>query len=110
MITGTTRLKRIAMALVAAAALSTAPAFAANSYTQAQSENPSFFAMTGDLLIARPLMLATTIVGGAMFVVSSPFSAMGGNIGGAADTLVKKPFDATFKRCLGCSFPSEEEF
>ncbi|MTI14601.1 hypothetical protein E1189_16480 [Sansalvadorimonas verongulae] len=103
-------MKKTATALVTAITLSTAPAFASSGQTQAQTENPSFFAMTGDMLIARPLMLATTIVGGAIFIVSSPFSAMGGNISGAADTLVKKPFDATFKRCLGCSFPSEEGF
>jgi len=71
-------------------------------------ESPNFFAMAGDLVVARPLLLATTIVGGIVFIVSSPFSALGGNIGEAADVLVKTPAKATFKRCLGCSFSSEK--
>ncbi|WP_281646998.1 hypothetical protein [Parendozoicomonas sp. Alg238-R29] len=108
MTTGIINLRKAALALITALALGISPVFAAKGPTQAQAENPSFFAMTGDLLIARPLMLATTVIGGAVFVVSSPFSAAGGNLLGAANTLVKKPFDATFRRCLGCSFPSEE--
>jgi hypothetical protein len=66
-------------------------------------ERPTAMAMTGDLLIARPALLAMTVVGAAVFVVSSPFSALGGNIGEAADTLVVGPAQATFLRCLGCT-------
>ncbi|MGY0217036.1 hypothetical protein ACWJJH_06555 [Endozoicomonadaceae bacterium StTr2] len=70
---------------------------------QSSMEDPNYLAMTGDLLIARPLLLATTIIGGVVFVVSSPFSAAGGNMNEAAETLVKAPARATFQRCLGCS-------
>ena len=66
-------------------------------------ESPSFFAMTGDLLVARPLMLAVTAIGMTVFIVSSPFSALGGNISQAAKTLVKQPANYTFTRCLGCT-------
>jgi hypothetical protein len=44
-----------------------------------------------------------TVVGAATFVVSLPFSALGGNVADAADTLVVGPAKATFVRCLGCS-------
>jgi hypothetical protein len=72
-------------------------------YSETLEENPTMLAMTGDLLIARPLLLATTIVGTAVFLVSLPFSALGGNTGQAADTLVVGPAAATFVRCLGCT-------
>ena len=70
---------------------------------KAQCE-PGFFAMTGDLLLTRPLMMATTLVGTTVFLVSAPFSALGGNIGEAAKTLVVRPFKATFTRPLGYQF------
>ncbi|GAA4649303.1 hypothetical protein GCM10023116_15770 [Kistimonas scapharcae] len=71
---------------------------------QARNENPGFFSMTADLFLARPLLLVTTAVGTAIFIVSSPFSALGGNINQAADKLVLEPAKATFVRCLGCSY------
>jgi hypothetical protein len=58
--------------------------------------------MTGDLLIARPLGIVVTTLGTAAFIVSLPFSAAGGNVEQAADTLVKGPARETFVRCLGC--------
>lgn len=72
-------------------------------YSEAISENPSAMAMTGDLLIARPILLATTVVGSVLYVVSLPFSLAGGNAKDAADTLVVGPAKATFMRCLGCT-------
>lgn len=71
---------------------------------QAHSEDPGLFAMTGDLLLARPALLVVTIVGTIIFVVSSPFSAAGGNIDQAAEKLIREPARATFVRCLGCSY------
>ena len=66
-------------------------------------ERPSFMAMTGDLVVARPILLATTAIGTAVFVVSLPFSLLGGNAGEAAQELVVGPAKATFVRCLGCT-------
>jgi hypothetical protein len=66
-------------------------------------EEPTALAMTGDLLIARPLSLAVTVVGVAVFLVSLPFSLLGGNVGEAGKTLVVGPATTTFVRCLGCS-------
>ena len=104
--TGNNRLRSFALALATATVLSIAPAWGAES--QVKQENPSIFAMTGDLLLARPLMFATTLVGTAVFVVSSPFSFFGGNVRQSAETLVYDPFKATFVRCLGCSAHTDE--
>ncbi|AOE62775.1 multidrug transporter [Pseudomonas corrugata] len=65
-------------------------------------QNPPAFAMIGDLLIARPLLLAATVIGAGAFVVSLPFTALGGGVGDAGKALVVDPAKATFVRCLGC--------
>lgn len=66
-------------------------------------EKPTALAMTGDLVLARPLLLAMTVVGTAVFLVSLPFSLLGGNSLESANTLVVQPAKTTFVRCLGCS-------
>jgi len=57
--------------------------------------------MTADIAAARPVGLASTILGTATFIISSPFSALGGNFEHCFTELVKKPFLYTFKRPLG---------
>lgn len=71
---------------------------------------PSGGAMMVDAVVVRPLMAAAMLGGTALFIVSMPFSAMGGNMEGAAETLVMTPARATFARCLGCttSLPRQE--
>lgn len=64
---------------------------------------PDGFAMIGDLLIARPLLIGATAIGAAAFVVALPFTAMGGGIGAAGRALVVEPGKAAFVRCLGCT-------
>lgn len=66
-------------------------------------EAPKAFSMVGDLLIARPLLIAATAIGAGVFVVTLPFSAAGGNIGEAGKSLVVEPGMAAFVRCLGCT-------
>jgi len=58
--------------------------------------------MTADILVARPIGVAVTAVGAAAFVVSLPFSLLGGNVKEAGENLVVNPGKATFVRCLGC--------
>jgi len=65
-------------------------------------DEPSGGEMMVDALVARPIGLATTVVGAATFIVTLPFSALGGNIDKAADKLVVDPARETFVRCLGC--------
>jgi hypothetical protein len=52
-----------------------------------------------DGILVRPLGIAATIVGGAFFVVSLPFSALGGNIDESAQRLVVDPYK--FTKCMG---------
>ena len=66
-------------------------------------EAPSGFAMVGDLVIARPLLIGATAIGAAAFIVSLPFTALGGNVGEAAQALVAEPGKEAFVRCLGCT-------
>ncbi|GAA0582295.1 hypothetical protein GCM10008997_33860 [Halomonas salifodinae] len=64
---------------------------------------PSGGAMVADALIGRPLLVVATLGGTAVFLVSLPFTALGGNVDAAAETLIRTPAEATFRRCLGCS-------
>ncbi|MEB0044011.1 MULTISPECIES: multidrug transporter [unclassified Pseudomonas] len=72
-------------------------------------QNPPAYAMIGDLLIARPLLVAATVIGAGVFVVSLPFTALGGGVGDAGKALVVDPAKAAFVRCLGCVGDGFEE-
>ncbi len=95
----TRKISRALMATVAACLL----AFSSLGHARAIDESPSALAMTTDAVLLRPVLLATTIVGSAVYLVSLPFSALGGNAGEAGEVLVVGPAKATFVRCLGCS-------
>ena len=58
-------------------------------------------AMIYDLVIVRPISAAATVVSTAAYILSLPFSALGGNVDEAAEKLVKEPFEWTFQRPLG---------
>lgn len=58
-------------------------------------------AMVADALVARPIGLLTTVAGSVIYVVSLPFSLLGGNEEMAREKLVKEPAGYTFKRPLG---------
>ena len=68
---------------------------------QTVDEENSGALMTADLLLARPLGIVATALGCAVFVVSLPFSALGGNTKQAAQKLLKEPASFTFTRPLG---------
>lgn len=78
------------------------PAQAIELPSEQGQETPSAGMMVTDALIGRPLLLVTTVAGTAIFLVSAPFAALGGNLGDTAEMLVKTPAEATFRRCLGC--------
>lgn len=103
------RAKRPVMASILASTLiltSTAPALG---LAQGSVEDrPGEIAMIGDTIVARPLLLASTIIGFGLFVVSLPASALGGNVGEAADKLIVAPGKATFFRCLGCTLTQND--
>ena len=89
--------------LLTAATLSVALVAPQITVAQEVGEEPSALAMVGDAIIARPLGAVFTVVGAALFVVTLPFSAAGGNVGEAGKELVVGPAEATFVRCLGCT-------
>jgi hypothetical protein len=70
-------------------------------YGNGFAESGSAEAMIADALVARPIGLVTTVVGSAVYVVSLPFSLLGGNEKQAREKLVKEPTAFTFKRPLG---------
>ena len=64
-------------------------------------EDRTPLAMGFDLLILRPLGLAGLVVGTGLFIISLPFSLLGGNTGEAGQKLVVAPAKYTFTRPLG---------
>ncbi len=66
------------------------------------ADAPKGYTMLADLIIARPLLIAATAIGTVAFVVSLPFSALGGNVKEAGQALVIEPGREAFVRCLGC--------
>lgn len=72
------------------------------SYAGRIDERPTASEMTLDAL-ARPVMVMGTALGAGLFIISLPFSLLGGNTVESGNTLVVEPFKATFLRCLGCS-------
>lgn len=71
-------------------------------------DRPGEIAMIADSLIARPVLFASTVVGAGLWLITSPFSLLGGNIGEAGEVLVLNPGKSTFIRCLGCT-PAQHE-
>ena len=63
--------------------------------------DPSGEAMLFDGLLIRPTMLVGTALGIVAFVVTLPFSALGGNVDEAGKALVVEPASYTFVRPLG---------
>ncbi|MFZ5655091.1 MAG: multidrug transporter [Pseudomonadota bacterium] len=93
----------IARPLVLAAALLLChPALAEVADTE-DPNSPSGVAMGADLIIGRPMLLAATVLGTAIWLVALPFSALGGNVKESGDKLVVWPAKNTFVRCLGCA-------
>lgn len=91
--------------LIVSMCLGSFSAFAATYTTTAgvesNQEQNSPAAMTVDLFLLRPLGLVATLAGSVVFVLSWPFSALGGNSAEAWDSLVVTPAEYTFKRPLG---------
>ena len=65
------------------------------------SAEPTAGEMMADALMVRPVMALGTVATTAVFLVSLPFSLLGGNAGDAADKLVVEPFKRTFLHPLG---------
>jgi ABC-type sulfate transport system permease component len=66
-----------------------------------QGEKPIPGVMLVDAVVVRPLTLVASVAGAALWVVSLPFTLLGGNTAEAGDVLVRDPLCYTFKRPLG---------
>jgi len=77
------------------------PLYFVSASSELQEKPNSPEAMVVDLVLVRPLGLAATLAGSLIFVVSWPFSALGGNAEEAMDSLVVAPAKFTFRRPLG---------
>lgn len=74
-----------------------------DSHAKKIEERPGAIAMAADVALMRPLMFVATLGGTAVYVLSLPFSLLGGNSAEVQQALVVAPFKATFVRCLGCT-------
>lgn len=94
-----TRLRSRLLAAGATALLAASPM--SQAMESARYNDPSYGSMVVDAAVARPLGLGATVVGAALWIVTLPFSALGGNIDEAATQLIVKPARFTFTRPLG---------
>jgi len=65
------------------------------------ADEPTAGEMLADTVLVRPPMFLASIVGVVTFVITLPFSALGGNVDEAGKTLVLDPLEYTFLRPLG---------
>ena len=70
---------------------------------------PSYETMAVDTIVGKPLQLVTAIAGTAAYLVSLPFSLIGGNADQAQQKLFIEPWDA-MGRCLGCSVAEDNYY
>ena len=99
---------RITAAMLALCmSLLSVPASADNSHKSGNpvytADAPPAYSMVADAVIARPLLIAATVIGAGVFVVTLPFTLLGGGVDRAGQALVVEPGKAAFVRCLGCT-------
>jgi hypothetical protein len=66
-----------------------------------KAEEASAAAIFADAVFIRPFWLACTVLGTGVFVLTSPFTLIGKNIGHSAEVLVAEPAINTFGYPLG---------
>jgi len=91
----------LAHSLAAAVLLASAQAGAGTIEPSVIDDTPSAEAMTFDLFIMRPLSLAGTVVGTAVYIVALPFNLLTLNLAEPGRRLVVEPAKYTFVRDLG---------
>ncbi len=97
-----TKMTSLLVASVLAVSTSVVPVAAtANDDYMNVDTKPTGGEMLADLVLVRPVMVVSTVVCTAAFIVSLPFSLLGRNVGDAAKSLVVEPAKYTFVRPLG---------
>ncbi len=110
--------KIIIFLLVAAFSLGSLaiPAFAMDEYTEEFVEKPNYWstnradAMLYDIVILRPVGLASMIVGLAGTIVALPFSIANDSSREVGDAMIGETSRFTFCRPLGEIFPPQEYY
>ena len=95
--------KRTVVSALVGAMLATSALTPSTVLANTVEERPSALAMFADGLFMRPVMVGATALGAGVFVVTLPFSLLGGNTAEVGEKMVVQPFKATFFRCLGCT-------
>ena len=70
---------------------------------------PSYETMVVDTVVGKPLQLVNAVAGTAAYIVSLPFSLIGGNADQAQQKLFVEPWDA-MGRCLGCTVAEDNYY
>ena len=70
---------------------------------------PSYETMAVDTIVGKPLQLVAALAGTAAYIVSLPFSLIGGNADQAQQKLFVEPWDA-MGRCLGCTVAEDNYY
>jgi len=91
--------KRLISSLLALALISIPPLSFAEDDTTVSGDKTTD--MVVDLVLIRPLGLATTIVGTALTIIALPFTLPSGSVNESAQAMIVKPAEYTFKRPLG---------
>ena len=70
---------------------------------------PSYETMVVDTVVGKPLQLVSAVAGTAAYLVSLPFSLIGGNADQAQQKLFVEPWDA-MGRCVGCTVAEDNYY
>ncbi len=70
---------------------------------------PSYETMAVDTVVGKPLQLIAAVAGTAAYIVSLPFSLIGGNADQAQQKLFVEPWNA-MSRCLGCTIAEDNYY
>lgn len=70
---------------------------------------PSYDTMVVDTVVGKPLQLVSAVAGTAAYIVSLPFSLIGGNADQAQQKLFVEPWNA-MGRCLGCTVAEDNYY
>jgi hypothetical protein len=107
------KMKRVITAVALVSMMSVSMAASATDVIEDGSgtvnNRPTVWAMGIDAGLVRPVGVAATVIGAGIFIVTLPFSLLGGNVKESAETLVGSPAKMTFWRCLGCTEGQDNE-
>ncbi|WP_298808448.1 hypothetical protein [uncultured Psychrobacter sp.] len=97
-----------ALATLGLVAATIQPTFAAIEIDETDF-GPSYETMVVDTIVGKPLQLVNAVAGTAAYIVSLPFSLIGGNADQAQQKLFVEPWDA-MGRCLGCTVAEDNYY